>query len=248
MLSERFWKFESLLRLGILVLGSVGLGVLFAYFATQALVAARINLDPEFVAQVIGFLSIHGLAVLWVSMFLAEHDLTWAEAFGFRCAPGRSIGTALVTMIFAWPLATLVIAMLVAMALKWMGWDPELQVTVSFIKRNPPTWQLAVTGFTAIVLAPIAEETLFRGILYTTLKQRGFRHLAWWGNAVLFGIIHTNVTALLPMVFLGLVWTWLYERTGNLLAPMVGHMMFNAISFVLITTHTPEWLEKALNP
>ncbi|HEY0549195.1 MAG TPA: hypothetical protein VGF13_06300, partial [Verrucomicrobiae bacterium] len=120
------------------MLGSVGAGVLFAYFATQALAARRMNLDPEFVAQVIGFFSIHGLAVIWVSMFLAEHDLTWAEAFGFRCAPGRSVGTALITMVFAWPVATLVIAMFVTMALKWIGWGSELQVTVSFIKRNPP--------------------------------------------------------------------------------------------------------------
>ena len=229
------------------MVGSVCAGVLFAYFATQAGVARQINLDPEFVAQVIGFLSIHGLAVIWVSMFLAEHDLTWAEAFGFRCAPGRSVGTALVTMIFAWPMATFVIALLVTTSLKWIGLDSELQVTVSFIKKNPPAWQLVVTGFTAIVLAPIAEETLFRGILYTTLKQRGYRHLAWWGNAVLFGIIHTNFTVLLPMIFLGLVWTWLYERTGNLLAPIAGHMIFNAISFVLLR-HTPEWLEKMFSP
>jgi membrane protease YdiL (CAAX protease family) len=126
--------------------------------------------------------------------------------------------------------------------------ESELQVTVSFIKRHPPGWQLGIMAFTAIVLAPIAEEALFRGILYTTLKQRGFRRLAWWGNAVMFGIIHANLTALLPMIFLGLIWTWLYERTQNLLAPIAGHMTFNAISFFLLATNTPEWLEKVLNP
>lgn len=237
-----------MLRLGILVIASLGAGVLFAYFATPVLASRRMNLDPEFIAQIISLFSLHGLAVVWVSMFLAEHELTWAEAFGFRTAPARSVGTALATMAFAWPMATLVIAMLVAWVLKWFGMEAELQVTVSFLKRNPPSWQLIVTGFTAIVLAPIAEETLFRGILYTALKQRGYQHLAWWGNAVLFGIIHTNLTALLPMIFLGLIWTWLYERTGNLLAPIVGHMSFNAVSFILITVHTPEWLEKMFTP
>jgi membrane protease YdiL (CAAX protease family) len=103
-------------------------------------------------------------------------------------------------------------------------------------------------GFTAIVLAPIAEEALFRGVIYTALKQRGYRWLALWGNAALFAFIHFNLAAMVPLFFLALVWTWLYERTGNLLASIAGHMVFNAVNFALLTTKLPAWLEKAVNP
>jgi membrane protease YdiL (CAAX protease family) len=246
-LPDGFWKFESLLRLGMLVLMSFSAGIFISYLGAGP-AARALHLAPDFVAQVMGFFFMQGLAVAWVSMFVAEHDLTWAEAFGFRRAPGRSVLTACITMLLAWPVAIMVIGMLAALFLNWCGLAPELQVTVSFIKRHPPAWQLVVMAFTAVILAPLAEEALFRGILYTTLKQRGYPRLAWWGNAVLFGIIHVNLTAFLPMVFLGLVWTWLYERTGNLLASIAGHMIFNATSFALLVADNPEWLEKTLNP
>ena len=244
---ERFWKLESLLRLALLVLMSISAGVFIGYLAIAPLAKAS-KLDPNFVAQVMGFLSVQGLALIWISIFVSEHDLTWAEAFGFRQAPGHSVTLAVATMLFALPFALVVLGGGISLLYHLLDSTPETQVTVSFIKNHPPAWQLIVMAFTAIVLAPVAEEALFRGVLYTALKQRGYRNLAVWGNAVLFALIHFNIAALVPLLFLALVWTWLYERTGNLLAPITAHMTFNAVNFALLTVKLPTWLEKAVNP
>jgi len=246
-LTERFWKFESLLRLAMLVLMSICAGVFIGFLAAQPLAQAS-NLDPNFVAQVMGFMSVQGLGLVWVSMFVSEHDLTWSGAFGLYQAPARSVGVATGVMLMALPFALIVLGGAISSLYKLLDATPESQVTVSFIRNGPPGWQLVILGFAAIVLVPIAEEALFRGIIYTALKQRGYRRLALWGNATLFALIHFNIGALVPLLFLALVWTWLYERTGNLLAPIAGHMIFNAVNFALLTMKLPPWLDKAVNP
>ena len=243
MLSERPWKLESVLRLAMLVLGSFSAGILLMLLTSQPL-ARALDLDVEFVTHVMGFLSVQGLALVWVSVFMREHDLTWTEAFGFRHAPVPSAGLACAVMIVVLPLTLLFMGTVVAALLRWFGINPEAQVTVLFIKKHPPGWELAVMGFTAVVLAPLAEEALFRGVLYTALKQRGHPRLALVGTAALFAAIHFNLAALLPLFFLALVFTWLYERTGNLIAPIAAHMMFNAVNFVALVTDLPQWLEK----
>ena len=231
----------------MLVLMSVGAGMVMGLLAA-ATVASALELNLEFVVQVMGFLSVQGLALIWISMFVSEHDLTWAEAFGFRQAPDRSVALAVGTMVFALPFALVVLGGGISLLYHLLDSTPQTQVTVSFIKNHPPAWQLVVMGFTAIVLAPVAEEALFRGVLYTALRQRGYRRLAVWGNAMLFALIHFNIAAIVPLIFLALVWTWLYERTGNLLAPIAAHMTFNAVNFALLTIKLPTWLDKAVNP
>ena len=237
---------DAVLRLGMFVLMSLSGGVLLMAVAARPL-ANALDLKMEFVTQVMGFCSVQGLALLWVSMFVGEHGLTWAGAFGFRRAPGRSAARAGVTMLVVLPLTVLVLAGISTLLLHVFGMDPKSQLTVTFIKEHPPAWQLAVMGFTAIVLAPVAEEALFRGVMYTTLKQRGYLRGAMFGNAALFAVIHFNLAALLPLFLLALVFTWLYERTGNLLAPIVAHMVFNAVNFAALVLDLPQWLEKMVN-
>jgi membrane protease YdiL (CAAX protease family) len=86
----------------------------------------------------------------------------------------------------------------------------------------------------AVLLAPLAEEVLFRGILYPAIKQAGHPRLALWGTALLFAAVHLNVATFVPLTVLALVLTALYEWTNNLLAPIAAHVLFNAFNVVLL--------------
>jgi len=97
------------------------------------------------------------------------------------------------------------------------------------------TWFNRVAlGAVTILLAPAAEEMLFRGIIYPAIKQAGFPRLALWGSALLFGAFHVNLVTFLPLVVLALALTLIYERTNNLLAPITAHALFNAMNFVIL--------------
>jgi membrane protease YdiL (CAAX protease family) len=93
--------------------------------------------------------------------------------------------------------------------------------------------QLVALGIATIILAPVAEEILFRGVLYPTIKQHGFPRAALWGTSVLFALIHFNVAIFVPLLLLALLLVWLYEKTDNLLAPIAAHATFNAVNFAM---------------
>jgi CAAX protease family protein len=84
----------------------------------------------------------------------------------------------------------------------------------------------------AVVIAPLAEEFVFRGFLYGVTKRfaGSLPALAFTGLA--FALVHVHLPSLLPLFLLACVLTFAYELTGSLLVPMAMHSLFNAITLV----------------
>jgi membrane protease YdiL (CAAX protease family) len=119
-------------------------------------------------------------------------------------------------------------------ALTKHGWPPEDQRAVELFLNAKSWWVRGYFGLFAIVIAPVAEEFIFRGMLYPLVKQLGFRRLASFGVSFLFALIHMNAPTFVPLFALALALTWLYEKTDNLLAPIVAHSLFNATNFIVL--------------
>ena len=86
----------------------------------------------------------------------------------------------------------------------------------------------------AAVIAPVAEETLFRGYLYGVLKRYMGGIGAGLLTAGLFAAMHLNLAALPALFVLALCLTLAYEATGSLLVNIFMHGLFNLSSLVLI--------------
>ncbi|MCX7871837.1 MAG: CPBP family intramembrane metalloprotease [Verrucomicrobiae bacterium] len=84
------------------------------------------------------------------------------------------------------------------------------------------------------MLAPIAEEVLFRGLLYNAVKNAGYPLVAIYGVSLLFGVIHNNLVAAVPLAFFGVILTIVYEITGNLLTPIITHSLFNLLNYCML--------------
>jgi membrane protease YdiL (CAAX protease family) len=88
----------------------------------------------------------------------------------------------------------------------------------------------------AVLWAPILEEVIFRGALFSYLRPR----LRFWGTALvtagIFGLVHPYTTAgLLQVATLGLILAALREWRGSLIAPMTCHFLHNAtISMITV--------------
>jgi membrane protease YdiL (CAAX protease family) len=90
---------------------------------------------------------------------------------------------------------------------------------------------IALLIFAAVILAPIGEETLFRGVLLPWLRRFFSPDVAVWVSAVLFGIGHLRYGfSLATIVVYGLVLGWARLHTGNLRASIVLHMIINAVA------------------
>lgn len=86
------------------------------------------------------------------------------------------------------------------------------------------------------ILVPVLEEAYFRGCLLNALKDRWGPRVALVVSALAFAILHLNLV-LLPIYFLlGILAGLLYERTGNLLAPVAFHSLNNLASLALLGT------------
>lgn len=87
----------------------------------------------------------------------------------------------------------------------------------------------------AVVMAPIFEEIVFRGIIMKGLINKGWKPLnAIWLSSIIFGLVHGNPWQFAGAVLLGYVLGLVYFRTKSLLMPMLLHAFNNAISTILI--------------
>jgi hypothetical protein len=114
------------------------------------------------------------------------------------------------------------------------GCDFYLQ-DVAQILTAPAPWPVR-TGlfFITIIVAPVFEEVVFRGILLPFMVRRaGF----WPGVmlvSVVFGGMHLHLPSFLPLFLLSVMFSLAYARTQSLLVPVGMHALFNGVTVALL--------------
>ncbi|MGE0431252.1 MAG: lysostaphin resistance A-like protein [Planctomycetota bacterium] len=114
-----------------------------------------------------------------------------------------------------------------------LGVPPPKQIIVQKLLASPPSadpqlWIAVVVS--AGVVAPLVEEIMFRGVLYVGLRKLVGVPMAIVFSALLFALMHD--AGHVPLVALGMLLAWSYERTRNLAVPIVFHITFNAVSLI----------------
>ncbi len=168
-----------------------------------------------------------------IPIFLRLHQVNWRDAFGLhREHLGRTFGLALATLVVALPV-TLALKALSAWVIDKYQHHVDEQAAVQILTGTNFWPTGAYMTFFAIVLAPVAEEFIFRGMLYPMIKQAGFPVLAWLITGLLFALIHGAAVTFIPLFVLALGLTWLYEKTDRLMATIAVHSLFNATNLAL---------------
>ncbi|MBP0009673.1 MULTISPECIES: type II CAAX endopeptidase family protein [unclassified Roseofilum] len=86
---------------------------------------------------------------------------------------------------------------------------------------------IACFAFTASVAAPVFEEIMFRGFLLPSLTRYVPVWLAITLSGFVFAIAHLSLSEIIPLATLGIIMGIVYTRSGNLLAPIVLHSLWN---------------------
>jgi len=86
---------------------------------------------------------------------------------------------------------------------------------------------------TSLLLAPVAEELFFRGVLYQAMRQRMGKLLATGGSALLFTLVHARLAVTPESFLLGVVLALAFERTGSLYPSMCIHAAYNGVIVAL---------------
>lgn len=83
------------------------------------------------------------------------------------------------------------------------------------------------------ILIPLAEEMMFRGILYKRYRERQDFWYSALCSAILFSFMHTNMTQMVYTFLLGLMLAYVYEKFGSFCAPLILHILMNTVSLAL---------------
>jgi hypothetical protein len=212
----------------LLVLVLVAASILTAPFADDAAALLLGEGEMTLVGSIVLLVStqVALLAVSWLFVFRPRALVGWPSWAGPD--PGGALRSGIGWGVLAWIGATAASAVVVWVLNALEIPADTLAAEQALILVEP--W-LAVVAI--VILAPVAEELFFRGVVYNAWLREGGPRYALVGSAVLFAVIHLSLVAIVPIFLLGLALAWIYRRTANLLAPIAMHATVNGISVAL---------------
>lgn len=129
----------------------------------------------------------------------------------------------------------------------FIAMTPLIQVSEGFHEANSSFFAGGVIFelLGSCLVIPIAEELLYRGVVYKRLRLLVDVLPAILLSALVFGLMHGNMVQLLYAGILGLLLVYLMQSTGKLYAPILGHIAANVMAVVRQETG---WLDFAYEP
>ena len=117
---------------------------------------------------------------------------------------------------------------------QFTGSADDSQLIVRYFLEHPDLRHRGAVILMAVIVAPVAEEIIFRGYFYGVIRRFGGRIPALLTSSLLFAAIHVHLPSVPGLCILAMILCLLYERTGSLWAPMVLHAAFNASTIVFL--------------
>jgi uncharacterized protein len=84
------------------------------------------------------------------------------------------------------------------------------------------------------LVCPILEEIVFRKMIYDSLKRKIGMLAASSVSAFLFSLIHFDFVNLLVYMLIGLIFSWIYIKSKNILASIVAHVLMNSVVLIIL--------------
>lgn len=141
--------------------------------------------------------------------------------------------------VFAWGVGAYVCFILLSIVLQHAGletWlesrlgEPQHQQIVQDMINAVQVERKLILILGACVIAPLAEEIIFRGYLYPVVKRYTEPAFAAIVTGIIFGAIHGNVWAVIPLSLFGILLAVLYEFSGSIWSCILCHALFNSIN------------------
>jgi len=103
----------------------------------------------------------------------------------------------------------------------------------AYATNSAPLDGSLMSWLAAVVMAPVLEEIVFRGLVYTRLKKGMPVIVAAILASFVFGLCHGTAIWIIYATGLGLVMTWVFEKYQSLTASILFHFSFNTMGLVL---------------
>lgn len=222
--NRSFWlnPITVILCAGLLFFTSQLVGALFAHPLQLVTDSKNFYL---FGVLLVGLLTLFGLLVIVKTLF----KLRW-QSLGFR--KPKALYVAILPAVF---IGYLIASMLMMLVLKRLipGFDIDQAQDVGF--GDPGSLLEQASMFASLVIiTPVVEEVIFRGVLLLGLRKR----LPFWAAAVitslLFAAAHGQWNVAADTFVLSLLLCYLVEKSGSLVPAILLHAIKNCLAFILL--------------
>jgi membrane protease YdiL (CAAX protease family) len=205
-------------------LGYVGLWLLFRLIWSALFPAFQ--LDSAISIVLMDYIPQALLGLFLVHRACSGLSLSWGS-IGMRVPTGagswvKMVGLSLLVLMMALPVVFL------CQILSSLVWD-TMDAMAPFILRIYEEGSLLEFGLVSVILAPIFEEILFRGFLFSSLRARMKARPANWIQAFAFAFLHFNPAGFVPLMALGVVIGKLRESTSSVVPGILIHAMYNTL-------------------
>jgi membrane protease YdiL (CAAX protease family) len=169
--------------------------------------------------------------VLFVASFLRLRRFDLDSLGGFsRISFIRAASTGVILLFFTYPLLAISESIMQTL----FGSSSSRQEIIDLFISSRTLEQRVLIVILAVVVAPIAEEFIFRLFLYGVLKRYLGVGIALVGSALLFAAVHTHLPAFAPLFVLGACFALAYEWSGSILVSMTMHALFNSVQLIVL--------------
>lgn len=118
-----------------------------------------------------------------------------------------------------------------------------ISFVLSIKPKDPSSFFLTSIGL--LIVAPFAEELLFRGFIQRIFARNMNASLAIVLSGMLFGLGHFNLTILPSVAALGILFGFIFHAARSLWAPIIAHAIFNLYSLIRLYRASEEEIASA---
>jgi len=184
---------------------------------------------PQFPTLVYGVSNVVIVGILYLRL----SEEVWQSSALFRRPSSREVGAGIVATVagvaIGWPLTTLV---------------AEVATVPRYaVPSLTSPFGIGALFFGSVIVAPVAEELLFRGLFLGFVLDREYGPaIAGGSSLVVFAGIHVFTAGLAGVVnalLLGALLTWLRLRFDNLAGAWLMHLLNNLLEFLIAVSLAP---------
>ena len=216
---------------GFVVLGEVLVPLLIAPF-TAWVSRGMAPALMQGVTVLVGYAALAVPPLLILRQQLSQCDQEAPPSGGWLQWQARPISSALLQGARGWLMVMPPVVLSGWLVSRWIGDQGGSNPLLEIVLNSRDPLALALLAITAVVLAPLFEETIFRGVLLPVLGRFLGRVGSVLVSALVFAIAHLSIGELPPLLVLGVGLALLRLSTGRLFPCVVMHSLWNGVTFL----------------
>lgn len=190
--------------------------------------------ESERILIILQSLFFHWTGFALIAWSLHRRALTWSTAFGLKTADFfRDACWGIVILVGVMPLI-LGYNIVAQMVMEWIGIAPDVQDVTRIISESSSLSTKVYFALLALVVAPVVEELIFRGILLPALTRMAGVKVAIMVVSVLFAAVHGHWPSFVPLFMLSVALCLAYIYRGSLITSIAMHSAFNSLTIAVI--------------